>query len=100
MRCRRSTGVALHQPYFVAVHTLEGDHFGGEVIPVHRFLATVAHRTGQQPVASANLARRARVRTLKPCANTIVSYIINYNDVINSLTLYRMIRMWIYYNNV
>lgn len=36
------------------------------MIPVHRFLATVAHRTGQQPVTSADLARRARVRTLKP----------------------------------
>lgn len=81
MRRRRSTGVALHQSYFVAVHTLEGDHFGGEVIPVHRFLATVAHRTGQQPVTSADLARRARVRTLKPSRAIIMMMMIYYKII-------------------
>lgn len=61
----RSTSVTLHQSHLVAVHTLQGDHFGGEVISVDGFLASVAHRTRQQPVAPADLARRTRVRALK-----------------------------------
>lgn len=64
-RFRCLTGVTLHQSHLVAVHALEGNHFGGKVISVYGFLAAVAHRTRQKSVAPADLARRTRVRALK-----------------------------------
>lgn len=47
---------ALDQAHLIAVHTLEGDKLGGEVIPMHRLLGAIARGAGQQAEAAARLA--------------------------------------------
>jgi len=48
--------VALDQAHLVAVHALEGDELGSEVVAVHGLLGAVAGGAGQQAVAAAGLA--------------------------------------------
>lgn len=60
-----SAGVALDQTHFVTMHTFESDEFGGEVVPVHRLLAAVAHVARQQTITATNLAHLASIGTLQ-----------------------------------
>lgn len=56
---------ALDQAHLVAVHALERDKLGGEVIPMHRLLGAIARGAGQQPEAAARLAGVGRGNGLK-----------------------------------
>lgn len=57
--------LALDKADFIAVHALEGDELGGEVVAMDALLGSAAHLAWQQSVASAHLARGVGVSTLK-----------------------------------